>query len=297
VESDRQIPPERNEAGAAYDPARIARFFDSFAEQEWTRLERDAAQRISLHLQTLTLKRHIQAGDRVLEIGAGPGRFTLELARLRASVTVTDVSPVQLELNRSRVGEAGLDVRIVERVLADVTHLDAFGDNTFDGTVALGGPLSYTLNRRHMAVAEMQRVTKPGGYILLSVMSRAGNFRRFLSFAHQVFEGGDLGAIAAMKESRQTGDVADPRIQTEGNYMHLFTATELRSLLEGHGLTVEEMSAANFITVQNEDWLENVDQTSEFWTFVVALEERFACESGAVDGGTHIIAVARKRPI
>jgi hypothetical protein len=128
-------------------------------------------------------------------------------------------------------------------------------------------------------------------------MSRAGNFRRFLSFAHQVFEGGDLGGIAAMKQSRETGDLTDPHIQTEGNYMHLFTATELRSLLEGHGLTVEEMSAANFITVQNEDWLENVDQTSEFWTFVVALEERFACESGAVDGGTHIIAVARKRPI
>jgi hypothetical protein len=52
--------------------------------------------------------------------------------------------------------------------------------------------------------------------------------------------------------------------------------------------------SANYITVQNEEWLEMVDEDSDFWRFVVQLEERFANESGALDGGTHIIAVARK---
>jgi hypothetical protein len=52
--------------------------------------------------------------------------------------------------------------------------------------------------------------------------------------------------------------------------------------------------STNFITVQNEEWLEMVDEDSDFWRFVVQLEERFANESGALDGGTHIIAVARK---
>jgi GrpB-like predicted nucleotidyltransferase (UPF0157 family)/ubiquinone/menaquinone biosynthesis C-methylase UbiE len=276
----------------SYDAVRIAGFFDSFADQEWLRLEADAGQRISLHLHNLTLKRHVQRGERVLEIGAGPGRFTLELARLGASVTVTDVSPVQLGLNQSRVTDAGLAGSVMRWTLADVTDL-AFADDTFDGTVALGGPLSYTLDRRETAVAEMRRVTKPGGYIVLSVMSRAGAFRKFLSFAREVFDSGDPGAIRALERSRETGDLTDPRIQTEGNYMHLFTAAELRSLLEAHGLIVVEMGAANFITVQNEDWLGAVDESSDFWRFVVRLEERFAGESGAVDGGTHIIAVAR----
>ncbi|MDP9235706.1 MAG: GrpB family protein [Actinomycetota bacterium] len=277
----------------SYDAVRIAGFFDSFADQEWLRLEADAAQRISLHLHNLTLKRHIQRGDRVLEIGAGPGRFTLELARLGASVTVTDISPAQLELNRTHVTDAGHAGSVSQWAVADVTNLDAFGDASFDGTVAFGGPLSYALDRRGIAVAEMCRVTRPGGYLALSVMSRAGAFRKFLSFAREVYDSGDPAAIQAAELSRQTGDLVDPKIQTEGHYMHLFTAAELRALLEAHGLAVVEMGAANFITVQNEDWLDTVDESSDLWRFVVELEERFAGETGTVDGGTHIIAVAR----
>jgi GrpB-like predicted nucleotidyltransferase (UPF0157 family)/ubiquinone/menaquinone biosynthesis C-methylase UbiE len=276
-----------------YDPVRIAMFFDSFADQEWLRLETDAAQRISLHRHIQVLERYVQRRDRLLEIGAGPGRFTIELARLGASVTVTDISPVQLELNRTRVTDAGLAGSVAEWAVADVTNLAPFSDGAFEGTVALGGPLSYALDRRETAVAEMLRVTKPGGYIILSVMSRAGAFRKFLSFAQEVYESGDLAAIRAAEESRETGDLTDPRIQTEGHYMHLFTAAELSSLLEAYGLIVVEMGAANFITVQNEEWLGAVDESSDFWRFVVRLEERFAGEPGTLDGGTHIIAVGR----
>ena len=43
----------------------------------------------------------VSAGDRVLEVGAGPGRFTIELATIGATIVVGDVSEVQLELNRS----------------------------------------------------------------------------------------------------------------------------------------------------------------------------------------------------
>jgi hypothetical protein len=125
-------------------------------------------------------------------------------------------------------------------------------------------------------------------------MSRAGAFRKFLSFAREVYENGDPAAIRAAERSRETGDLTDARIQTEDHYMHLFTGAELRALLETHGLIVVKMGAANFITVQNEDWLDGVDESSDFWRFVVGLEDRFAGESGVLDAGTHIIAVARK---
>lgn len=280
-----------------YDPGRIARFFDDFGEQEWSRLEQDAAQRASFHLHRRLLERYVERGHQVLEIGAGPGRFTLELARLGAVVTVTDVSPGQLELNRSRVTCSAAAPAVAEWRVADVTELSAFPEAVFDGVTALGGPLSYALDRRAAAAAEMKRVTRPGGYILVSVMSRAGAFRRFLAFAREGYESGDPATIDALNTSRSTGDLVDPRIQTEGHYMHLFTARELRSLLEDQGLVIEEMSAANFITVQNEDWLEEVDRASELWRFVLQLEEQFAGEPGTLDGGTHIMAAARKPPV
>ena len=82
----------------------------------------------------------LRPGDRVLDVGAGPGRFTIELARLGADVVVVDLSPRQLELNREKVAEAGLEERVVERVLADVTDLSRFADASFDVTVCFGGP-------------------------------------------------------------------------------------------------------------------------------------------------------------
>jgi ubiquinone/menaquinone biosynthesis C-methylase UbiE len=47
-------------------------------------------------------------------------------------------------------------------------------DKTFDVVVCFGGPLSYVCDRRHQAAAELVRVTRPGGLLLVSVMSRFG---------------------------------------------------------------------------------------------------------------------------
>jgi ubiquinone/menaquinone biosynthesis C-methylase UbiE len=135
---------------------------------------------VSFHLHRRDLHRYVRRGDHILEAGAEAGRFTIELARLGANISVGDVSPRQLELNRGKVTEAGCEQRIVSRVPLDITDLSRFHDRSFDGVVCYGGPLSYVFERADDALAEMLRVTRPEGYILLSVMSLAGAMRRFL---------------------------------------------------------------------------------------------------------------------
>ena len=95
-----------------HDRERIAAFYDEYGEREWTRFEdgRTPAPSLNVHLEHVRM--FIQEGDRVLDIGAGPGRFTIELAGLGADIVVADVSPVQLELNRERVAAAGLEERV-----------------------------------------------------------------------------------------------------------------------------------------------------------------------------------------
>ena len=92
---------------------------------------------MSFHLQRRYLRRYVKRPARILEAGAGAGRFTVELAALGADVTVVDVSPGQLEINRSKVAEAGREQRIVSRELLDVTDLSRFPDRSFDGVVTL----------------------------------------------------------------------------------------------------------------------------------------------------------------
>src|SRR2546421_6653053 len=104
------------------------------------------------------LEGYVRPGDRVLDAGCGPGRFTLELLRLGAQVTALDISPGQLELLRARVPD-------VDAVVGDVTDLSRFEDDSFDVAVCFGGPLSYVVDAAGLAVAELARVTKPGGHV------------------------------------------------------------------------------------------------------------------------------------
>ena len=119
-------------------PERAASFYDEYGESEWTRFEdgRTPAPSLDVHLDRV--RHFVNAGDRVLEVGAGPGRFTIELARLGAQVTVSDLSPGQLELNRERVAAEGLEEQVVERELADVLDLSRWDDASFDATICFG---------------------------------------------------------------------------------------------------------------------------------------------------------------
>ena len=115
----------------------------------------------------------------MLEVGAGPGRFTVELARAGTSVVVSDISGVQLELNRAQVAEAGCEHAVHDRRV-DIRDLSAFDDGAFDCVLAYGGPISYAFEEAGKAFAECVRVTQPGGVVLASVMSSIGNLRYYL---------------------------------------------------------------------------------------------------------------------
>ncbi len=270
-----------------YDRDLIARVFYEYGDEEWARHE-VAPSRAAFHVHRHYLEGFVNRGGRVLEIGAGPGRFTIELARLGAEVTVADISPGQLELNARHVRDAGLEDRVEARVVADIVDPSRFPDDGFDAVVCYGGPLSWVLTERDRALEELLRVTRPGGTVLISVMSSFGTLRAFLAAAAQEIE--EFG-LEEMQEIVETGYLPPPH-STLGP-MHLFTWRELEELLGSQRCHVVAASAANFLSIGN-------DETCERWLADPPMWERFlsweldACaQPGAVDGGTHIIAVVR----
>ena len=105
-----------------YDPNHIARFFDDYGEREWERFAGSAMDRVNLGVHIRLLREHVRAGDRVLDAGAGPGRFTLELARLGATVVAGDISPRQLELHAARTFD--IEASVESRELLDILDLN-----------------------------------------------------------------------------------------------------------------------------------------------------------------------------
>ncbi len=275
-----------------YDPAHISRFYDQYGEREWDRFDDATApiNRVNYHIHRTYLERYIASGDRVLEVGAGAGRFTINLARLGATVTVGDISPGQLALNGEKVRAAGCEGSVAAREALDVVDLSHYPTDSFDATVCYGGPISYVFDRADDAVGELVRVTKPGGHILLSVMSLIGSTGELLP---GVVEVAREQGVDAIERVIATGDVYG-NVAAGGHYCRMYRWLELQQLLSRQSCTIVAASASNHLSVANEATLQSIVADGPLWDAFLRWEEELCREPGALDGGTHIIAVVRK---
>jgi ubiquinone/menaquinone biosynthesis C-methylase UbiE len=141
-----------------YDPQYVSRFYDSYSNLEWDRLEKSAYGRLQALMHTEMLGRYCHKGYCVLDAGCGPGRFSIEAAKLGARVTAFDISPEQLRIAREKIVEAGFIDSMDAFVQGDVSHMDQFSDGDFDLVLAFGGALSYVRELRYQAASELVRV-------------------------------------------------------------------------------------------------------------------------------------------
>ncbi|WP_105565834.1 class I SAM-dependent methyltransferase [Microbacterium halophytorum] len=103
---------------------------------------------------------HLRPTDRLLDVGAGPGTITADLAGVVAEVTATEITPDALELSRTEA--VGRGVSNIDFVVADV-HALPFADDSFD--VAHAHQVLQHVADPVQALREMARVTRPGGII------------------------------------------------------------------------------------------------------------------------------------
>jgi SAM-dependent methyltransferase len=246
---------------------------------------------VALELHRRFLARFIRPGWRVLEIGAGPGRFTIELAALGATVVVSDISPVQLDLNRGKVAAAGCEQAVEDRRLLDIRDLSAFPQGAFDAVVAYGGPLSYTFEQAGIALAECIRVTRPGGAVLASVMSTIGSFRYYLPGVAE-----EIGAFGAETVGTvlRTGDLR--LTQAGGHTCRMFRWREIADLIAAQPCRLLAASASNVLSLGPPDAVANLAADPVVWEQVLNWEEELAQEPGMLDGDTHILFAIERSP-
>ena len=134
-------------------------------------LDQQARIGISVHLGGLPATRrlvalcHLAEAREVLDVGCGIGVGPAYIARTNGCRVVgVDRSPRMVDWARRRAREEGVEDRVSFRV-ADVLNLP-FEDDRFD-VVFAESVLAFVVDKER-ALAEMVRVTRPGGYVGLN---------------------------------------------------------------------------------------------------------------------------------
>jgi SAM-dependent methyltransferase len=273
---------------AEYDRDWVKSYYDEYGKREWERWDVSPVEKVKFEVHLYYLRKHLEASDRILEIGAGAGRFTQELARISNKIVVADISPVQLQLNRENAQTLGYSDSIEQWIECDICDLRPhFDDAEFDAVVCYGGPLSYVFGEREKAISELLRVTRPDGRLFLGVMSLWGTVHHFLPQVLKVNP-------AMNKDIISTGDLGPDRSAASTHFCHMYRAAEFGGFLEEAGAVIEVLSASDCLSATWAERLKEVQEDEATWQHLVEMEIEACREPGCLDMGTHLIAVCRK---
>ena len=152
----------------------VGKYYCKYAIAEWERLTKHPYHRLEFDTTMHFLKKYFPKKGLVLDAGGGPGRYTIELARLGYDVILLDLTPKLLEMAREQIEKADVESKVKQIIEGSVDNLSMFEDDTFDAVICLGGPLSHLVykKQRQKAADELVRVAKDNAPIFVSVIGR-----------------------------------------------------------------------------------------------------------------------------
>ena len=132
---------------------------------------------------------HTPESIKIADIGAGTGRYSVELCHKGYDVTAVELVPHNLEILRAKHEN-------IKTWQGDARDLHFLEDETFDITL-LFGPL-YHLHgdeEKLKALSEAKRITKKGGYILVAYVMNDYSVLQYCFKEHHWKEVSDKGGL------------------------------------------------------------------------------------------------------
>ncbi|MBO7748430.1 class I SAM-dependent methyltransferase [Paenibacillus sp. MWE-103] len=267
----------------------ILSYYSAF--DEWGRLDREP---LEFQINFRHIRQLLPASCRILDNGAGPGKYAVELAKLGHRVTLSDLTPRLVDVAREKAKAFGVEAQFDGFHIADARDLGAFPAERFDAALMLG-PL-YHLQReedRVRAVSELHRVTKQDGYIFVAFMSRT----RFLATSVAHPEAWKPNHTApGIRRFLDTGnfDHADPGRFTGAYY---FDIPDIVPFMEAHGFAGEKLVGSSSIAggMGPEQWAYWRERGGEEYEGIMNLVLRESENPHILGLSSHLLYIGRKR--
>lgn len=141
----------------------VRQHYNSDPGREWNRLEYNI---FEFQMTTYMMDKHIQPGQSILDIGGGPGQYSIHYAKKGCAVTLAELSEGNVELAKEKAAEAGVSF---DAYAVNCLELDRLGLGQYDH-VFLMGPLYHLQDKADQveAVNIALRHLRPGGKLYVS---------------------------------------------------------------------------------------------------------------------------------
>ena len=214
---------------------------------EWGRLDREPIEyKVNWHY----MKKYLPSSGHILDNGAGPGKYSMALAKEGYDVTLSDLTPKLVEVAKEKAIDLNLQDQFQDFLVADACNLEQLPDEQFDAALMLG-PMYHLQQEtdRVSAVNELNRVTKKDGIVFVAFMPRSKHIFNSL-MRPDMWRPNDH--IEAIQHFSKTGcfNHADANRFTGAYY---FDIRDIEPFMESHGFQTIQLIGSNIATTMNDD--------------------------------------------
>lgn len=149
----------------------LNQYYNNYDED--SRLIKDNTHKVEFVITKEYIDKFLKPNDKILEIGAGTGRYSLHYASKGYDVTAIEYTQHNLDVLKSKI-TPDMKIRAEQ---GDAVDMSRFEDNSFDVTLVLG-PLYhlYEDDDINKAISEAIRVTKKNGIVMIAYITSDGVF-------------------------------------------------------------------------------------------------------------------------
>lgn len=164
----------------------IRDYYNENSKNELLRLN-DPYSRLELFSTMYIIKEYFPQEGKILDLGSGPGRYSIELLKRGYAVTLMDISDKSINMAKKNIESLGLKAE--NYICGDALYLNFLEDNSYDG-ILLMGPMYHVQSKedRIKILENCKRVLKPGGIILIAYINSLGVLKVGLSDFPQEFK-------------------------------------------------------------------------------------------------------------
>lgn len=181
---DKEEPEETETLDNVYEI--LTEFYTEACEEEY-RLRSSKIGNLEFITTTTYIDKYLCKGDRILEIGAGPGIYSNFYAKQGYKVDAVELLDVNYKKLKS------IESQDLKAHKANATDLSQFEDNTFDITLCLG-PMYHLFSEEEQkkAIEEAIRVTKPCGKIFFAYITNEAVIINYFLREHHFIDKSEL---------------------------------------------------------------------------------------------------------